>query len=246
MQILFIALGLHLRGEAPFLLGEGSHGQVFRVEEGALKVFSDIDCLEQEYRMLCLCSELFGLVKLIDRTHENALLLEYLPGQTLDKLCGRLSESEVLHISRQIISIVANLHAHLFLHRDLKSSNIIISPQMEVTIIDLGSMQQGESAWTLGSWPWMPPEVLIHGQQLTMKGEVWSIGMLMVEMILGETLIEKFANNIVARLEEIRDHGIEISCGENLTTLIRAALTHDPDQRPSCEQLAKMIFTNNY
>ena len=69
------------------------------------------------------------------------LVLEFADGQTLDALLtelGRVPEELCRHIGLQVADALAAIHAAGAVHRDLKPANIIITPDNEVKVMDLG------------------------------------------------------------------------------------------------------------
>ncbi|MHC4449904.1 MAG: serine/threonine-protein kinase, partial [Planctomycetota bacterium] len=80
------------------------------------------------------------------------LVLEYVEGQTLDALLselGTLPEALCRHIGKQVADALSAIHAIGAIHRDLKPANIIITPDNEVKVMDLGVALLVEEAMRL-------------------------------------------------------------------------------------------------
>lgn len=93
---------------------------------------------------------------------------------------------------KQIVEGVQEMHVQGYLHRDLKSSNIMIDANNQIKIIDFGmtrSIQPLMTSMVTTLW-YRAPELLEHGSKnvyakYSDKIDVWSIGIILLEMLLG-------------------------------------------------------------
>ena len=106
---------------------------------------------------------------------------------------GPLEEKNILLIAKQICEAVLYLH-HLtpvLLYLDLKPSNIIIDEKGTVKLVDLGSVRKkGEVGIVSGSFGFASPEqikVQKDGILLTEQSDIFSFGMILYAMALGNT-----------------------------------------------------------
>jgi len=99
------------------------------------------------------------------------IVMEYCDGGTLSQLLElTLSESEIANVLNQVLNGVAYLHSLHRIHRDIKSSNILLNMNGEVKVADLGLCIEGdgEQSGIAGSKYWMAPE-MIQRQRYTSK-----------------------------------------------------------------------------
>jgi serine/threonine protein kinase len=133
---------------------------------------------------------------------EPLLVMAHVKGISLSKVIRSrrsLPVTTVLDFARQIVSAVAHAHERGVIHGDLKSSNIMVGPDGHVTIIDFGLATRCDSTWpadecettrpspssgAAGTVPYMAPEV-IRGLPLTVQSDIWALGVLLFEMVVG-------------------------------------------------------------
>jgi len=122
------------------------------------------------------------------------IVMEYIDGKDLKGLLkkrGNLTISEVVDIMLQITSAMSVAHDSLIIHRDLKPQNILIKDDGEIKITDFGiamalnatHLTQTNSA--MGSVHYFPPEQA-SGKGATLKSDVYSLGIMMFELLTGE------------------------------------------------------------
>jgi serine/threonine protein kinase len=133
---------------------------------------------------------------------EPFLVMEHVKGTPLTKVIrGRrsMSVTTALDFARQIVAAVAHAHDRGVIHGDLKSSNIMVGPDGRITILDFGlavrrdggvageeidTTHQSPSSGAAGTVPYMAPEI-IRGRQPTVQSDVWALGVLLFEMMVG-------------------------------------------------------------
>lgn len=135
------------------------------------------------------------------RIHETGeqplpyLVMEFIPGETLQQRLDRtgpLEVADVLRLSRQIADGLAAAHAKGLIHRDIKPSNILIdnSPQQQVKITDFGLARAADDASltrsgvVAGTPMYMAPEQA-KGESLDHRADLFSLGSVMYAMLTG-------------------------------------------------------------
>ncbi|KAL2510260.1 Cysteine-rich receptor-like protein kinase 2 [Forsythia ovata] len=130
---------------------------------------------------------------------ESLLVYEFLPNKSLDLFIFDPSKGKALNWEKRFEIIIGTAEGLVYLHentntriihRDIKASNILLDSRLRAKIADFGlarSFQEDKShistaiAGTLG---YMAPEYLAHGQ-LTEKADVYSFGVLLLEIVTG-------------------------------------------------------------
>ena len=113
---------------------------------------------------------------------------------------GRVEESLAREIIQQVLAGVAYIHGMHVCHRDLKPENIVLvekpgTPKPVVKIIDFGSCAATAGGPTLldlcGTPGFLPPEMIMEDSYDGFLGDVWSIGAIALEMVLGHELFSE-------------------------------------------------------
>jgi len=128
------------------------------------------------------------------------IVMEHVEGKPLASLIPRagLAVDAARHYATQICAAVAHAHERGIVHRDLKSSNIVVGADGRATLLDFGlaicdadgEPSEVETTWPrdipsgAGTVPYMAPE-LLRGQPADRRSDVWALGVLMYEMLAG-------------------------------------------------------------
>ena len=122
------------------------------------------------------------------------IVMEYIEGQTLKQLLkkrGKLTLSEAIDIMLQLTDGMAHAHDSYIIHRDLKPQNIMIKDDGQIKITDFGiamalnSTQLTQTNSVMGSVHYLPPEQAA-GKGSTIKSDIYSMGIMMYELLTGE------------------------------------------------------------
>ncbi len=135
---------------------------------------------------------------------ELYIVMELVDGRSLSALIGGtgLAVESILRYGVQIAGALAHAHSRGIVHRDLKSSNIVVTNDGLVKILDFGlarripaSMPLPEKTQTLaqmegeeslsGTLAYMPPEVL-RGEPGDQRGDLWALGVVLYEAAAGQ------------------------------------------------------------
>lgn len=126
------------------------------------------------------------------------LALDYVSGTPLTSYCDerKLPIEERLKLFQQVLSAVQYAHAHLVIHRDLKPANILVTGEGQVQLLDFGIaklLSEGQAQETeltqIGGRALTPdyaaPEQIV-GAPITTGADVYSLGVMLYELLTGE------------------------------------------------------------
>jgi len=123
---------------------------------------------------------------------QHFISMEYVDGEDLASLLrriGRLPKDKAIQAARQVCAGLAAAHDQGVLHRDLKPANVMIDGRGQVKIADFGlaglddSIEGAEAR--AGTPAYMAPEQWA-GQEVTVKSDLYALGMLLYELFTGE------------------------------------------------------------
>ena len=177
------------------------------------------------------------------------LVLELLDGRTLAARCeeGSIPTSEAIAIVRAICRPLAWAHAHGVVHRDLKPDNVFLVDEARgprVKLLDWGlaaEMSDGdrfvEAEWALVGTPrYVAPEQAC-GFRIDERADIYALGALAYELLLGRTPFESDDMNELVRLHMTEDppppHTIWPAIPTELEALLTAMLSKSAADRPS-------------
>ncbi|KAJ8756284.1 hypothetical protein K2173_025096 [Erythroxylum novogranatense] len=130
---------------------------------------------------------------MFDHNGEIQVLLEFMDGGSLESI-QIPNESQLSDVARQILNGIAYLHRRHIVHRDIKPSNLLINSKKSVKIADFGvsrilAQTMDPCNSSVGTIAYMSPERintdLNHGQYDGCAGDVWSLGVSILEFYLG-------------------------------------------------------------
>jgi tetratricopeptide (TPR) repeat protein len=151
---------------------------------------------------------------------------------SLIKRVGRLPSEKVIDIARQLCAGLTAAHAEGVLHRDLKPANVMIDDDGHVRITDFGIAVAGgdKSPQVLVGTPdYMAPEQLLPGAPLTERTDVYALGLLMYELVVGQHAF----NRSGTRMNPTRPSTFLPYVNPQLERVMLQALSPDPRDRPA-------------
>lgn len=158
--------------------------------------------------------------------------MELIEGQdlgTLLKRVGRLPPEKVSDIGQQVLSGVAAAHAHGVLHRDLRPATILIDQHGAVCITDFAIAVPGdaEAHPAPPETAYMAPEQLTPGAPLSERTDLYAVGVVLYELLVGERPSTAARSSTPSRPSQLVG-GVD----PRLERTILQAISPDPRDRP--------------
>jgi serine/threonine-protein kinase len=171
------------------------------------------------------------------------IVMEYIKGKTLKEVIrekGKLSFEETVDYSIQIAEALAHAHANHIVHRDIKPHNIMITEDGRVKVTDFGIARAATSSTVtntnnvLGSVHYFSPEQA-KGGYTDEKSDIYSLGIVMYEMITGRVPFEGESPISVAlkhvQEEIVPPSHIDPTINKNLEKIIMKCVRKDQVER---------------
>jgi len=125
------------------------------------------------------------------------LVMEHVDGTDVAQMIlsqGRLPDEHALSITAHVCDALHYAHSHGVIHRDIKPANILLNREGQVKIADFGLAKRTESGsrgitrtnMTMGTPDFIAPEALIEGLTVDHRSDIYSVGVMLYNMLTGE------------------------------------------------------------
>ncbi|ELP92931.1 serine/threonine protein kinase PAK, putative [Entamoeba invadens IP1] len=173
--------------------------------------------------------------------------MEYCSQGTLKQLLkskSRFNEADSVFLVRETLRALQYIHEYGFIHRDIKTANIMLSSTYSVKVIDFGLVirESNKPSNRAGSKAYMAPEV-IKQEPYDCKVDVWSLGCVAQELVEGYPpykevgLVKGTFKTATIGAMGLRFPG---KVSNDFKVFLSSCFMFDPKMRPKCEDLLKM------
>ena len=170
------------------------------------------------------------------------IAMAYLEGNTVAQLLagGPLNQGLAIDIGIQVTQALEQAHKRGVIHRDIKSSNIMVSPEGNVSLLDFGlalipdASRITNEGSSVGTPAYMSPEQA-QGHTVDSRTDIWSLGVVLFEMVTGHlpfrgqpvlALLSRIVTAQAPLVSEVRPEA-----GKELDPVVSVALSKNPADR---------------
>lgn len=172
------------------------------------------------------------------------LILEYSPGGELYKRLqqkGHFSDKTAAKYISDLARALDYCHTKHVIHRDIKPENLLIGAQGEIKIADFGWSVHAPTSrrnTLCGTLDYLPPE-MVEGREHDKKVDVWSLGILLYEFLVGVPPFEAEGHTATYRRITRVDLRFPLGVDEGAQDLIRKLLVKDPAMRMPLKEVSQ-------
>ncbi len=236
------------------IIGEGGMGRVYRALQTArnrvvaIKVLTASDSIavqrainEARIQQGLQHPNIVEFYEQIEWDARPCLVMEYVEGVTLAEQLrhhGAMPMATALSVLSQIVSAVAYLHEHDIIHRDIKASNIRLTPDGGAKLLDFGiaknefTPQLTQTGFVVGTVEYLAPEQINSGKA-DERSDIWALGILLFEMLTGS--VPFTANTFGTLYQQINRASFTLPSESHVpravAKLITRCLKKDPAER---------------
>ncbi len=244
-------------------IGSGGMGDVYKAvhttlqREAAVKVLFQKDMahrFENEAYIQSTVSHpnIARLYEYVNNKDVHCIVMEFVEGESLDSLIrrkGKLTGVESEKILAQIVNALEYLHRLDIIHRDIKPQNFKVMPDGTVKMLDFGiakhkySPKFTQQGFVVGTTEYMAPEQF--QSQVQKKSDIWSLGVLVYEMVTGylpfEATNQISLRALIAKANFTDPKILVPDIPRRLETIIDKCLRVNPSGRASAQEILTLL-----
>eukprot|EP01135_Chromosphaera_perkinsii_P006760 Nk52_evm8s578 gene=Nk52_evmTU8s578 len=250
-------------------LGRGTFGVVYKVlheetgttmavkgipldvsESACKQIITELDVLQNSQ-----CPYIVDFYGACYKEGDIRMFMEYMDGGSLEKMYQTLGPIPENIVGKICFAMVTGLNylkeEHHVIHRDVKPSNVLCNTKGEIKICDFsvsGELVKSIAHTYVGSSHYMAPERIKGSKEYSIRSDVWSLGISIVEMVTGQYPYPR-TDSVFAMLTCIVNKpspDISDRCSPALADFVAQCLRKEPDERPTYQQLLEHEFLVKY
>ena len=212
---------------------------------------------EMQYQSRIYHPNIVRLLNVQETDRSYYYVIEYADSGSLFnyiRIRNYLKEDDAFRFFIQVVNAIYFLHCNNFIHRDLKPENLLVFDNKTVKLADFGwccnlSEFQGARSTFCGTVEYMSPEI-VGQQNYTKEIDVWSLGILLYEMLHGYSPFSSPSTGDDERhvIENIKLHKLNFAghISKEAKELICRMLDPNPSTRIKVEEIFSSDFVKKY
>jgi serine/threonine-protein kinase len=181
------------------------------------------------------------------------IVTRWVNGTELGTLIGRegpLAPDRAARFAAQMAAALGVAHEQGLIHRDVKPSNVIVTPEDHVYLTDFGLAKRAETEagltaadQVLGTVDYVAPEQ-IEGSEPDARSDIYSLGCVLYEMLTGEPPFAAHKGGMAKMWAQVNAEVTPLSQRRQdvppaIDELVRRSMAKDPATRPTAEQFER-------
>lgn len=195
-----------------------------------------------------------GVITVFDVVEENGMpwiVMELIKARPLDQVIaedGPLPPAQAAQLGLSLLDALSTAHAAGVLHRDVKPSNVLISPEGKAILTDFGiATMQGDPGMTqagmIAGTPGFSPPERVRGADATPASDLWSLGATLYAAVEGRGPFDRAGGSAAIVASIATEPAPKAPSAGPLASVIDMLLRANPAERPDVATTKRLLRT---